>query len=55
MEDSETESRWKELCQQLIDERDPDRFEMLTSELFLLLEQRQNQLQAFKKPIQKAG
>jgi hypothetical protein len=53
MAENEMESRWKKLCQHLIDEQDPDRFEMLTSELFLMLEQRQNQLKAWKESAPK--
>lgn len=44
MAQNEMDSRWIEICQQLARERDPDQFETLMSELYLLLEQRQNQL-----------
>lgn len=42
------DSRWGEICQQLANEHDPDQFERLMSELYLLLEQRQNQLRGLR-------
>jgi hypothetical protein len=44
MDANSVEPRWKEICEQLMTEHNPEQFEKLMGELFLLLEQRQNEL-----------
>jgi len=39
---------WVDLCQRLATEEDPDKFRVLTDELFLRLEERQQELRTRK-------
>jgi|GraSoiStandDraft_46_1057282.scaffolds.fasta_scaffold426508_2 hypothetical protein len=50
MGENELDSRWREICEKLMNEQDPEQFAILTNELFLLLEQREGQLRAMKHP-----
>jgi hypothetical protein len=47
---NELGERWRTLCEKIAVEEDPARFSMLFTEMALLLEQRQAELQRAKRP-----